>query len=408
MFENDIVSRKLKIAEFIDTFYPNIDGVVSVTDHYAKRLNLHDHCTVIAPKRKNYVDDLTYEVIRCKAFMVPLLKMDCGVPSIDIKLKKTLMAGNFDIFHVHSPFSLGRYALNMARKLDIPIIATFHTKYYDDFKKYLKLNILAKGALKAVVDFYEKVDEVWTVNNNMVETLREYGFKGKAIVMDNATEFDFPEDVDSLKDMVNQIYHIGKDELVFAFVGQLILQKNIELTISSAKLLKESGLKFKLFMVGTGFDEKYIKEYTKELGLEEDVIYTGRISDRKLLSAIYSRSTLLLFPSLYDASSIVLIEAAAHKLPGVLIEGATTAEKIVDGHNGFLSENDPERYSRKILDILKDEELVKKAGENAYLEIYRSWDGVIKRARERYHYIIKNYKGRPVTSYKKRHEWGKV
>lgn len=408
MFENDIVSRKLNIAEFIDTFYPNIDGVVSVTNHYAKRLNVCDRCTVIAPKRRKYVDDLPYEVIRCKAFMVPLLKLDCAVPSVDVKLKKALMEGGFDIFHAHSPFSLGRYALNMARKLDIPIVATFHTKYYDDFKKYLKLDILAKGALKAVIDFYEKVDEVWTVNNNMVQTLRDYGFKGNVIVMDNATEFDYPEDAESLKEMVNSTYRLGKDELVLTFVGQLILQKNIKLIISSAKLLKDSGLKFKLFMVGTGFDEKYIKEYTKELGLEEDVIYTGRISDRKLLSAIYSRSELLLFPSLYDASSIVLIEAAAHKLPGVLIEGATTAEKIVDGHNGFLSQNDPERYSARILDILKDKELVKKAGENAYLEIYRSWDGVIKRARERYYYIIKNYKGKPATSYKKRHEWGKV
>lgn len=402
---DDKVNRKLNIAEFIDTFYPNIDGVVSVTNHYAKRLNVCDRCTVIAPKSRKYEDSLPYEVIRCKSVMVPFIKMDCGVPSVDIKLRKALINGNFDIFHAHSPFAVGRYALTMARKLDIPIVATFHTKYYDDFKKYLKLDTLAKGALKAVIDFYEKVDEVWTVNNNMVDTLREYGFKGNVIVMDNATEFDYPEDVEGLKGMVNKLYHIGEDELVLTFVGQMILQKNIKLTISSAKLLKDNGLKFKLFMVGTGFDERFIKEYTEELELTDDVIYTGRIADRNLLSGIYSRSKLLLFPSLYDASSIVLIEAAAHKLPGVLIEGATTAERIVNGQNGFLSKNDPESYSAKILEVLRDEELVKRAGENAYLEIYRSWDGVIKQAKARYHHIINDYKRKPATSLKKRHKW---
>ena len=58
-------------------------------------------------------------------------------------------------------------------------------------------------------------------------------------------------------------------------------QKNIKLIIESAKLLKDRGVKFKLLMVGTGYNEKYIKDYTIELGLQNEVIYTGRVSDKK-------------------------------------------------------------------------------------------------------------------------------
>jgi glycosyltransferase involved in cell wall biosynthesis len=398
--------QKLNVAQFIDTFYPNIDGVVSVTNHYAKRLNVSDRCLVIAPKRKNYTDDLPYEVLRCNAFVIPFLKLDYAMPFTDYNLKKQIKNGGFDIFHAHSPFNMGRYALSMGKKYDIPVVTTFHTKYFDDFKKILKLNGLAKIMLKSIIDFYHKADEVWTVNNNMLETLKEYGYKGEAIVMDNGTEYDYPYDAQDLIDKTNALFKFGKDELVFVFVGQMIFQKNIKMLINSAKRLKDKGVKFKLLMVGTGYNEKFIKEYTLELGLENNVIYTGRVADRKVLSGIYLRSKLLLFPSLYDASSIVLIEAAAHKLPGLLIKGATTAERVVDGRNGFLSEDDPGLYSDKIIELIKNDNLIKAAGENAYNEIYVNWDSIIKKARERYKYVIGKYRAEKRSElYKKRHEW---
>ncbi|MDD4003277.1 MAG: glycosyltransferase [Clostridia bacterium] len=396
----------LNIVQFIDTYYPNIDGVVSVTNHYAKRLNIMGKCTVIAPKRRKYVDDSPYEIIRCNGFLIPFLKMDFAMPNTDYQLKKIMKHGNFDLFHAHSPFSMGRYALNMGRKLGVPVVTTFHTKYFDDFKKILKLDILAKGLLKNIIDFYEKADEVWTVNNNMIDTLREYGYNGDVIVMDNGTEFDYPKDAEQLKENINQLFKFSKDETVLTFVGQMIFQKNIKLIIESAKLLKDRGVKFKLLMVGTGYNEKYIKDYTIELGLQNEVIYTGRVSDRRILSGIYARSNLLLFPSLYDASSIVLIEAAAHKLPGLLIKDATTAERIVNGHNGFLCESTPECYSEKITELLNKQILITAAGENAYNEIYINWDSIIKKAQERYKYVINKHRiDKQSAQYKKRHEW---
>lgn len=395
---------KLNIAQFIDTFYPNIDGVVSVTNHYAKRLNISDKCTVICPKRRKYIDDSPYSVMRCKSFLVPVLNLDCAMPKSDYKFKKNIISNEFDIFHAHSPFNMGNFAVYMGKKLDVPVVTTFHTKYFDDFKKILKVNFLAKGMLKNIMKFYDKVNEVWTVNNNMLDTLKQYGYKGKAVVMDNGTEFDYPADADSLKENINAIYKLAPDEIVLTFVGQMIFQKNIKLIVESAKILRHMGYKFKLFMVGTGYNEKYIKDYTKQLNIENDVIFTGRIADRKLLEGIYLRSSLLLFPSLYDASSIVLIEAAAHKLPGVLIKGATTAEKIVDNQNGFLSENTPESFSAKVSELLNNTQLIKLAGENAYKEIYVNWDSIIGKAKERYRYVIEKHRLQTKASgYSKKH-----
>ena len=54
----------------------------------------------------------------------------------------------------------------------------------------------------------------------------------------------------------------------------------------------------------------------------------GKVTDRTLLSYYYARADLFLFPSLYDASSIVQIEAASQKTPTVFLEGAVTANTV--------------------------------------------------------------------------------
>ena len=41
----------------------------------------------------------------------------------------------FDLVHAHAPFLAGRAARSVARKKGIPLVATFHSKYYDDVYK---------------------------------------------------------------------------------------------------------------------------------------------------------------------------------------------------------------------------------------------------------------------------------
>lgn len=384
---------KLNIAIIIDTFYPTIDGPVHLTNQYAKRLNTSDNCTVFCPQRKDYQDTITdYEIVRCKAFKVPVIKYDCATPRNDKQLRQSFIDGNYDIIHAHSPFLLGRYGSKIAKELDIPMVATLHTKYYDDFKRFLKVPALARHMLKGVVKFYEGVDEVWTVNTAMIDTFREYGYKGDIHVLGNGTEYRYPQNAAELLQRVNQTYNLSPDEPVFFYIGQITLQKNLKLTIESCKIIKDSGLKFKMIMVGTGYNEKQLKEYASELGLDDTIIFTGRIADRELISGLYLRSSMVLFPSLYDTSSLVIIEAAAHKVPIILIDGATTAENINPDHNGFLAQNNAQSFAQKIIDSMADKALMDKVSKNAHKELYANWDDVLKSVRERYEYVIDKHK----------------
>ena len=109
-----------------------------------------------------------------------------------------------------------------------------------------------------------------------------------------------------------------------------------------------------MLFVGSGPDEERLKNYIKDKGLEKDVILTGKIMDRDILSAIYYRAKLFVFPSLFDASSLVQIEAASQKTPTLFIEGAVTSDTVTNNVNGFKAPNDLETISKETYQIYLD------------------------------------------------------
>ena len=148
-------------------------------------------------------------------------------------------------------------------------------------------------------------------------------------------------------------------------------------------------LPFKMLYVGNGQDEEALKKHLKENKMEDYVVMCGRVMDRELLAAYYARADLFLFPSLYDASSIVQIEAASQKTPCVFVEGAATAATVTAEVNGFISKNDATEYAKDILRIMKDEKLYKTVSENAYRDLYKNWDDTVKEVYERYRELIR-------------------
>ncbi|MBR0189060.1 MAG: glycosyltransferase, partial [Clostridia bacterium] len=176
------------------------------------------------------------------------------------------------------------------------------------------------------------------------------------------------------------------------FVGRIAWYKNLALMADALKILKDNGEDFRMIVVGSGFDEVKFKEKIKELGLAGNFVFTGSVSDRTLLQGYYLRSDFFLFPSTFDTSSLVPIEAAAHKLPTLLIRGSYTAENIVDNKNGFLSDETPEAYAAKIKEIISEEGLLQKVGEEAHRSVYRSWEMVAAEVAAKYREVIADYK----------------
>ena len=382
----------MKIAQFSDSFLPIIDGVGRVVYNYCETIANKGHeCTAVVPLDKfGYRGKYPFEIIDYYAKKVPIMSSyDAGLPAFDIHFNARMDMTDFDIVHVHTPFISGFEGIKYAREHDIPIVGTFHSKYYDDFLQITGSKRMAGLGTDMVVNFYNHCTEVWAVSENSAETLASYGYNGHIEVMPNGMmvkELD-----DSLRFKAKE--HFGfNDDPVLLFVGQQNWKKNIERILEACSLLKKEGMKFNLVLAGKGPHEDEITEKIKELGIEEYSHQVGHILDEDLLSGLYMLADLFVFPSVYDNAPMVVREAANAGTPSIVVEGSSSAEIIENGVNGFTCKDDSEDLYKVIKDALNNDNL-NQIGINAKNSIPHSWDEIIDMVLDRYQLLIDKAKG---------------
>lgn len=396
------MDRKLTIGIFNDSFYPMTDGVVLVVDNYAKRLAKYANVIVFVPAYKNMPYDDTkfaYKVVRCASIKVPSLDYSLPLPKLDRKFQKELFKYDLDIVHIHSPFTLGKIALKYAKKKNIPCVATMHSQFKQDFEKATKSKFIAQKLTTQLMKVFNACDSCWAVNRRVAELYyNEYKYKMLPRVMNNATEMEKVPNESIARKKINKLYNLKDSDKVFIFVGRINTLKNIFFIADCLYFLKEKcpRLKFKMLFVGTGQDEEKLKQKIAELNLTKEVIMCGKISDRHLLAEHYARSDLMLFPSIYDASSIVQIEASSQNTPTLFLENSITSATVTDNVNGFIAKNTIEDYVDKIIEILNNKKLYQEVAKNCYRDLYKNWDDQIKKVFFLYQELIKQKKERKV------------
>ena len=379
--------HNMKAGLFIDTWYPMVDGVIKVVDNYARRLTQYCDVEVFCPATRGFSkeddDKLPYKVVRCNSLPLIHYDYDIPTPALDPLFEAQLIRSGIDLVHIHSPFAVGLSGVLYAKLHDLPVVATLHSQYKQDFEKPLKFKPALDIAMDRIMRVFNACDECWAVNGGIKDLyVNEYGLTAPCRVRLNATDHRPVEDPAEAARIVNQKYGIPEDATVFLFVGRINFIKNIDFTVRALAKAKEMGLSnFRMLFAGKGQDEDKLSALVRELGLTEEVVMCG-LTDREMLQNLYSRAKLFLFPSLYDANSLVQIEAACQGTPTVFLEGARTAATVTAGVNGYISAPGEENYARMIMDILADPEGYARICAAARRDLYHNWDDVV---REVYH-----------------------
>ena len=388
--------KKITIGLFNDSFFPKSDGVLMVVDNYARRLSKYANVIVFVPKYKKKFDDsaLPYKVVRCKSLQINFIDYSLPLPDLDKKFKNILNDYHLDIVHIHSPFTMGSLGVRYAKRHNVPCIGTMHSQFKLDFYKYVHSERISSRLTDRLIKLFSKCDECWAVNKEVARIYHEeYGYPVMPRVMNNATEM-IPVDNIEAANIINEKYGLTNDENVFLFVGRLNTLKNILFIVESLAKVREKNkeLKFKMLFVGSGPDEEKLVNHIKKYNLEDNVIICGKVTDRYLLECYYNRAALFLFPSVYDASSLVQIEAASQKTPTIFLKNTATAATVTDNVNGFLSDYSVDAYADKIIEVMNDKELYSRVSSNAFKDLYVTWDDKVKEVYDLYLKIINDKK----------------
>lgn len=386
---------KIVAAQFNDTFVPIMDGVGNVAKNYAYWLHKkYGTCCAVVPQVPKYEDDEEFPVLRFKS--LPLPGKDpwrLGIPKLDPAIQKQLAQINFTILHTHCPFTSGELALKIAEERKIPLITTFHSKYREDFEKTFKVQGMIDWAMKKIMRFYKAADYIWVPNEGAKRELQSYGCTKEIEIMRNGTDLLAPD-----RTRYEEYRKRGLDRaavpagtFIMLFVGQHRWLKNIGLILDSAAILSQKKKDFLILFVGTGTDEGEIKRTVRQKKLAGNIKFLGRIIEREEIKELYAAADLFLFPSLYDTASLVMREAAAFSLPSILVEGASTAEGVTHGENGFISPNNAEAYAAMLTDLIDNPEKIRAAGAGARESIYQSWEKIVELVAARYLEIQREY-----------------
>lgn len=371
-----------------DTYFPVVDGVVNVVDNYARELSKQMNVMLLVPEFKGSIYLNGYPAIAVKSGYSKKMQYQIPLPMLSRDHTHYLKKLRIDIIHCHSPFTVGRVAMKLSKQRHIPLITTFHSLYKYDFQKYAKP--LVNFMLKYIVRCYDASREVWTMNDECVNILREYGYYGKTFVLPHGILPVETSDYDAVRSATRAKYNVDDNKLLFIFVGRLVTDKNIHFLADALAKLKEKGLNFKMLFVGNGPEKQQLEKHIVKNGIGDVVEIVGSIFDLAVLDSIYAAADLLLFPSYYDTFALVKVEAAARNTPTAFIKNCPAGSSIKHGVNGYVFEHDVDKFADGVYEISQDREKLKTVGEHANRDLYVTWQDIVPKVYARYIEIIQN------------------
>jgi glycosyltransferase involved in cell wall biosynthesis len=151
-------------------------------------------------------------------------------------------------------------------------------------------------------------------------------------------------------------------------VGRIDKKKNLTLLVKAfARYLDRTSSETNLVLVGEDYSksaDKELRPVIKQLGLEQHVIFTGRVPDKDL-PALYSGALATVFPSVHEGFGLAPIEAMACGCP--VIGHRAGAFKEVAGNAALILDSiGEETLSEGLSQIINDPQLRSELKENGY------------------------------------------
>jgi 1,2-diacylglycerol 3-alpha-glucosyltransferase len=357
--------RPLKIGIFSDSYHPYVSGVVLSIETFSRELARLGHdIYIFAPEYPQVKGKKEANIYRFPSFHTPFNPEFYIALPFTWTAKKYVSDIGLDLIHTHSPFTMGRIGGMMARYLEIPLVFTYHT-LYDQYMHYLPLvgQFTKKGMIKYTRNFCNHSDLVITPTDVIRERIKEQGVTSPVLAIPTGI---YPErfqsgDPDFLKDN----YGIPQTKKILLFVGRIGKEKNLAFLIRAFSQIVRQEEDVVLVLVGSGPEEDTLRILAVDLGINDKVVFTGRIPPDQIAGA-YKSADIFVFPSVTETQGLVLVEAMAAGLPVIAKAAFGSLSMVEDGKTGYLCRGDEEEFARKTLAVLNDPALMKSMSEAAF------------------------------------------
>lgn len=283
-------------------------------------------------------------------------------------VKAAIIKEKPDIIHAHD-MRASYYAARACGKT--PLISHIHNNAFNSRGISLKSIAYVYAGIKAKHIF-------WVSKSSYEGYAFHCLFKRKSTILYNIVDIDeiyTRRDIDKNKYDYDVIY-----------IGRLTYQKNPQRLMNIFKLLVEKKKDVRIAVVGTGELEEEVKRLSSRLRISENVDFLGYMNNPL---KVLSDSKVIAMASRWEGTPMCVLEAQSLGIPVVSTPTDGLRDIIVDGKNGYLSDDD-DALAQRIYDILVDDDLRSRMKENSVKRI--------KKIMDKKYYISKIKKAYGLTS----------
>jgi len=261
-----------------------------------------------------------------------------------------------------------------AKIIGIPVVSTCHG--YIDNNDDMKLKMYNK------LDCFmlKFSDSIISVSEDIERLLCSCGVRGGKIklIPNSITVPDIDNmDIASVRNTYRARIRVGKDDFLIGFIGRVSEEKGLKDLVEAVDILRNgTNHNVKAYIVGTGRQEKELKELVDRKAMKENIVFLGFQED---IAGWILASDVFVLPSLTEGTPMSLLEAMSYAKPLVASNVGGIPEVINNGVNGFLvSPGDWNSLAVTLRNLMDDAGLRKRLGVSARETIIakyniRSW-----------------------------------
>jgi len=363
----------MKIGMFINYYTPSKGGMETSVINLSKGLEKAGHeVFIFAPKYPNYKDE-EKNIFRYKSFRFNYGGYFYVIPLPFISNAEEIIKKlNLDIIHSHQPYSLGSEALKFSKKLNIPIVFTYHIKY-EDYSHYIPLlpeSISKKYIRKTTTKYSDQCDNIIAPSTAIKKMLVDRGIKSPISIIPSGINIDnFKKDTGQ-KSEIRKKYNVNPDDILLITACRLTEEKNLGFLVKSFAKIKQRYNNVKFMIVGDGAVKQDLEKLAEELGVKNSIIFTGLVNRTEIVG-LYQASDIFIFASKTETQGLVAVEAMAAGDPVVAVKASGIEDMVKNKEDGFLTSESEEEFSESVLKIINNKNLREKMSAQAKINSTR-------------------------------------
>lgn len=355
----------MKIALMTNNYKPFMGGVPISIERLKRGLEALGHqVTVFAPTYPEQAEE--ENVFRYAVCMQKFIGGIVLPNPFDRRIEAEFKKHDFDIIHVHHPMLIGRTAVYLSKKYNVPLTFTYHTRYEQYIACYTKNRLIEKLTPVYLHTFLKHCHFIFAPTQGMKAYLEEnckVSPERIGILPTGLEAASFQTEPEKLSEVRERFQ--AKEMPLLLTVSRMAQEKNIAFLLESLALYKRKyGKPFRMLMVGEGPERKAYERMAIDLGLEQEVCFTGKVPNQEI-TPYFAAADVFLFASKTETQGIVLLEAFAGQTPVIAVEASGVKDLVRSGVNGVLTEENTEQFAKELSVLLESGRIREQMAENA-------------------------------------------